>query len=91
MIAGPFVPAVRRVMDTPRRTAAAERAAADAATPPAPPRQAQPCASCHPGRESIPRTSRIPALYINRELSWLEFNERVLRRRATPRIRCSSA
>ena len=31
-----------------------------------------------------------PALYINRELSWLEFNQRVLAQAQDGAIRCSS-
>jgi polyphosphate kinase len=38
----------------------------------------------------LPLTSAIPRLYINRELSWLAFNERVLAQAQDPIIRCSS-
>ena len=32
-----------------------------------------------------------PSLYFNRELSWLDFNDRVLQLAEDPRSRCSSA
>ena len=42
--------------------------------------------------DSLPAINlKDPALYINRELSWLEFNQRVLAQAQDPRTRCSSA
>ena len=34
----------------------------------------------------MPETSNAPELYLNRELSWLEFNARVLHEAMDPRV-----
>ncbi len=42
--------------------------------------------------ESLPAINlKDPSLYINRELSWLEFNQRVLAQAQDTPTRCSSA
>jgi polyphosphate kinase len=61
-------------MDTPRETAAERRRYLDRRRRPAPARALR----VLPPREIDPSDLKNPALYINRELSWLEFNERVL-------------
>src|SRR3982750_4891498 len=64
-------------MDTPRDTAVAERRHyEDRRT--SRNRPSKPSLRVLPPREIDPADLKNPALYINRELSWLEFNERVL-------------
>src|SRR3982750_4723485 len=64
-------------MDTPRDTAVAERRHyEDRRT--SRNRPSKPSLRVLPPREIDPADLKNPALYINREMSWLEFNERVL-------------
>ena len=53
----------------------------------------QPIRDVRPSRPRRPsvRASTRPELYFNRELSWLEFNDRVLQLAEDPTCRCSSA
>jgi polyphosphate kinase len=62
-------------MDTPQHSAVASRSVQDRRTR-RPARR--PALHVLPPREIDPADLKNPALYINRELSWLEFNERVL-------------
>jgi len=63
-------------MDTPQQSSAAVRRPAPERRQRRPPRR--PALHVLPPREIDPADLKNPALYINRELSWLEFNERVL-------------
>ncbi|MBM3818607.1 MAG: polyphosphate kinase 1 [Acidimicrobiia bacterium] len=64
-------------MDSPRDTAVAERRRS-ALRRQAPQKTERPPLRVIPSRDYDPGDLKNPALYINRELSWLEFNQRVL-------------
>src|SRR5215213_340104 len=63
-------------MDNPQQSAAVARRSTQGRRPHRPART--PMLHVLPPREIDPADLKNPALYINRELSWLEFNERVL-------------
>src|SRR5690348_1826392 len=69
-------------MDSPSQTAVVARRPAQVRRPRRPARG--PTLHVLPPREIDPADLKNPALYINRELSWLEFNERVLAQATDP-------